>query len=203
MPPTPERTAQLMADPLFEMGNHAWSHADLRIASAAKVRREINGTQSAYADVYNAFKKRDCAKSAFKAKAIPPVPKFFRFPFGRCTKASLAAVNKAGMAVIQWDLPSGDPARGLSANRLANSVIARTKPGSIVVMHANSRGYQTGEALPRIIKTLKAKGYSFVTVGELLKAGKPQIVSTCYDRRPGDLDGKRWTLARSPKSKKK
>ncbi len=38
------------------------------------------------------------------------------------------------------------------------------------------------------IPALKAKGFEFVTVSELLAAGKAEIVPTCYDSRPGDTD---------------
>jgi peptidoglycan-N-acetylglucosamine deacetylase len=31
-------------------------------------------------------------------------------------------------------------------------------------------------------------GYEFVTVSELLAAGEPVIVDSCYDSRPGDTD---------------
>jgi len=37
-----------------------------------------------------------------------------------------------------------------------------------------------------IKKKLKAEGYKFVTVSELVALGKPVIVSECYDRKPGD-----------------
>jgi hypothetical protein len=62
------------------------------------------------------------------------------------------------------------------------------RPGSIVLAHANGRGFHTGAALPRILDELSKRGYRFVTVGELLAAGKPVITPTCYDARPGDTD---------------
>ena len=34
---------------------------------------------------------------------------------------------------------------------------------------------------------LKEQGYSFVTVSELLKAGKPVIAARCYQNNPGDM----------------
>ena len=42
------------------------------------------------------------------------------------------------------------------------------------------------EALPLFVPQLRARGYEFVTVGELLAAGTPEIAPTCYERRPGD-----------------
>ena len=42
------------------------------------------------------------------------------------------------------------------------------KGGSIIVMHINQRGWHTAEALPEIITRLRKRGFTFVTVSELL-----------------------------------
>jgi len=68
------------------------------------------------------------------------------------------------------------------------SVLSHIRPGSIVIFHANGRGVHTSGALPEIVATLKQRGYQFVTVSELLRAGKPVVESRCYDARPGDTD---------------
>jgi peptidoglycan/xylan/chitin deacetylase (PgdA/CDA1 family) len=44
--------------------------------------------------------------------------------------------------------------------------------GSIIVMHVNTRGWHTAEALPEIIANLRKKGYSFVTVSRLIARRK-------------------------------
>jgi hypothetical protein len=46
----------------------------------------------------------------------------------------------------------------------------------------------TAAALPIAIPALKAKGFEFVTVSELLAAGRPVLVDSCYDSKPGDTD---------------
>ena len=74
----------------------------------------------------------------------------------------------------------------MDAKAIAEQIIRHVKPGSIIIGHANGRGWHTAEALPLVIPKLKALGYQFVTVSELLAAGKPVITSTCYDSRPGD-----------------
>jgi peptidoglycan/xylan/chitin deacetylase (PgdA/CDA1 family) len=40
--------------------------------------------------------------------------------------------------------------------------------GSIIIMHANGRGWHTAEALPQIIAFLRGRGFELVTVSELL-----------------------------------
>jgi hypothetical protein len=77
-------------------------------------------------------------------------------------------------------------------------MIRNARPGSIVILHANGRGYHTGEALPVAIPALKAKGFEFVTVSELIAAGKPLVAETCYDSRPGDTDRYDFLLGRKP-----
>jgi hypothetical protein len=54
------------------------------------------------------------------------------------------------------------------------------------VAHANGRGVNTAAALAMVVPKLKEQGYSFVTVSELLAAGKPVIASECYLNAPGD-----------------
>src|SRR5262245_2396369 len=73
-------------------------------------------------------------------------------------------------------------------------VLTNVQPGSIVLFHANGRGWHTEGALPGIIATLKARGYEFATVSELLAAGEPVVSATCYDSRPGDTDRPRHPL---------
>jgi ribosomal protein S18 acetylase RimI-like enzyme len=47
--------------------------------------------------------------------------------------------------------------------------------------------YRWPAALAIALPKLKEQGYSFVTVSELLKAGKPVIAARCYQTSPGDM----------------
>ena len=190
-----ERAAQLMADPLFEIGTHGWSHANLHMTTGQALDDEIGGAVAAYGEARRALGARACAKRASADLArIPAAPKLFRFPFGTCTPEALAGVAHEGQLAIQWDVVSGDPDRNITADGIARAVLAETRPGSIIVAHANGRGLRTAEALPLIVPQLRARGYEFVTVGELLAAGTPEIAPTCYERRPGD--NLRYDIAR-------
>jgi hypothetical protein len=97
-----------------------------------------------------------------------------------------------GLLPIQWDVSSGDPTASQSAAGITQNVLEGVRPGSIVLFHANGRGWHTEAALPDIIAGLKARGYEFVTVTELLAAGEPVMSATCYDSRPGDVDRPRF-----------
>jgi peptidoglycan/xylan/chitin deacetylase (PgdA/CDA1 family) len=183
------RTEQLMTDPLFELANHSETHRNLRLLDSAEVQNEINAPQRAFEHARQRLSSTQCAANAPEGlAAIPPRLTMFRFPFGACNAASLAAVNDAGLLAIQWDLSTGDPDPHQSAAAIANAMIHYVHPGSIIIGHGNGRGWNTAAALPIAIPKLKAMGYQFVTVSELLARGTPVITDTCYDSHPGDTD---------------
>jgi peptidoglycan/xylan/chitin deacetylase (PgdA/CDA1 family) len=174
-----DRAMQLLADPMFEVGNHTYDHANLDHADAAKVADELAKTESVLSEL-RARVKNECPSALPVAQSH-----LFRFPYGSCSPQSLAAVTGMGETPIQWDVVSGDPS-GIAAAPMAKAVLAEVKPGSIIVMHANGRGKHTAEALHMIIPKLRAEGYRFVTVSELLQAGTAQTASACFVEHPGD-----------------
>ncbi len=185
----PARTSQLMTDPLFEFGTHGLAHRNTRLLAGADLKTEIVAPSAIYADASSKLAAQQCAAPHRAAMStIPAAPSLFRFPFGACAPEGLSTANDAGLLAIQWDVSTGDPSPATSAREIAATMINRTRPGSIIIAHANGRGYHTAEALPAAIAGLRAKGFEFVTVSELLAAGRPVVVPTCYDSRPGDTD---------------
>ncbi len=181
-----ERAEQLMADPNFEIGSHGFRHYDLSQAGDQNLNDEIVLTEAAYARTRAGLFGKQCAAGFAQASAVPERMSVMRFPYGRCSPKSLAAVADAGLVAIQWDVVTGDPDPHRSAKAIASTIVTEAHPGAIIVAHANGRGWHTAEALALAIPKLKEEGYSFVTVSELLAAGKPVIASTCYLNRPGD-----------------
>jgi len=181
----PERAQQLIADPLFEIGSHGLRHLDLSHAKEQTLAEEITLTEAAYARARTALTARQC----FAGASQQPQERLtlFRFPYGRCNDKALAATAQAGLVAVQWDLVTGDPDPRVSAKTIANTILTRAHPGAIVVAHANGRGRNTAAALAIALPKLKEQGYSFVTVSELLKAGKPVIAARCYQNNPGDM----------------
>lgn len=183
------RTEQLMTDPLFEIANHGENHRNLRLLDGPNVQAEITGPQLAYQSARRRLSTTQCAARVEGGlDAVAPRIALFRFPFGACNPAAMGAVNDAGLLAIQWDVSAGDPDPGQTPQMIANAIVRNIKPGSIVVAHGNGRGWNTAAALPLAIPKLKAMGYSFVTVSELLARGKPVIADSCYNARPGDTD---------------
>ncbi len=182
------RAQQLIADSRFEMGNHAWTHGNFRNIDRKKMLSEIIDAQKAYRFTKNNIQKQACiTKNHYKFDKSEDMT-LFRFPYGSCTADSLKMVGDKGLLAIQWDVATGDPSKSQSAHRIAQQVLSRVKPGSIIIAHANGRGWNTAKALPLFIPKLIAKGYKFVTVSELLAAGKPVISQYCYDSVLGDTN---------------
>ena len=183
-----DKTLQLMADPLFEVGNHGWTHGNLRVLQGEEMREQIVWTQAEYELLWDRLANLDCVRRLDPSEIarVPSSLKVFRFPYGACNQDALDALTEYGLSAIQWDVVSGDPAPGQTPAMLTRAVVERVKPGSIVIMHANGRGRSTAAALPTIIRELRERGFSFVTVSELLHLGKPVAVDECYEVRPGD-----------------
>ena len=182
-----EKTLQLMADSNFEIGNHAWTHGNLRVLKGQKMLDQIIWTQAEYERIWETLKRRAEDKGlGRKMETIPRQPHNFRFPYGTCNAESLRAVNEMGLNAIQWDVVSGDAATTATPDKLVHNILNNVRPGSIIVFHANGHGHGTAAALPRIISGLKEKGYRFMTVGKLLEEGTPESVQECYELKPGD-----------------
>jgi peptidoglycan-N-acetylglucosamine deacetylase len=194
-----ERAQQLIADPLFEIGGHGWTHRNTRLLAGAALADELVNPERAYRQQRADLAARSCAAGQSAAvKTIPERMGLQRFPFGSCNAASLQAAAENGLLSIQWDLSTGDPSPSQSARAIADAMIRNVRPGSIIIAHANGRGHHTAEAMPLAIPKLKEMGYRFVTVGELLAAGKPVIADTCYDSRPGDTDKYDFLFSKRP-----
>jgi len=182
----PERAMQLMADPLFEVGGHAWTHGNFAVLSEQKRREQLDWTQGQYELIREKLADLAAAKNDTGMGRISEAIRVFRFPYGRCSPQALDLLASKGVAAIQWDVNMADASKTRTAQAVTRDVLRLVKPGSIVLGHANGFGHATAEALKDIIPALRAKGYRFVTVSELLRSGKPVTASDCYDSRPGD-----------------
>ena len=144
--------AKFLADqPQFEIANHAFWHPHMLEKDDERIARELKRTQAVI--------KKFTGKQAL----------YFRPPFGEVDERLAKLAAEAGLVTVQYDIASGDPDPGLSAKRIARSVVNGAKGGSIVVFHMNRNGARTAEALPEIIAGLREKGFELVTVGEMLK----------------------------------
>lgn len=96
-------------------------------------------------------------------------PRFFRPPAVKWSESVIEQAGKLGLKTVTHDVASGDPDRNLKADAIVRYVLWKTKPGSVVIFHINGKGWTTAQTLPRIIEGLRAKGYRFVTMSELME----------------------------------
>ncbi len=193
-----ERAQQLVSDPLFEIGGHGWAHRNVRALSGAALVDELINPHRAYRSVRANLAAKSCAAGSGGIAAVPERLTLHRFAFGACNPAALQTAADSGLISVQWDVSTGDPAPSQSARAIADAMLRNTKPGSIIIAHANGRGFHTAEAMPLAIPRLKALGFEFVTVSELLAAGRPVISDTCYDSHPGDTDKYDFLFSKRP-----
>ena len=79
------------------------------------------------------------------------------------------------MTAVQWNVDSLDW-KGLSAGEIQSRVLKNIVPGSIVLFH--NAAENTPQALPGIIESLLAQGYSIVPVSRILLDGSYTIDHT-------------------------
>jgi len=144
-------TLELAGNPLFELGNHSWSHRDLSAITADEMKSEILLTQQ------------------YMYGLLGYQTNLFRLPYGTYNEDTLNVIGESGLYTIQWDDVSGDPDPNIDAQEMTNWVLQQVQPGSIIIMHANGRGWHTAEALPTIIQSIRQQGYTLVTTSDLLK----------------------------------
>jgi peptidoglycan/xylan/chitin deacetylase (PgdA/CDA1 family)/GT2 family glycosyltransferase len=103
-------------------------------------------------------------------------PHLYRPPHGKKTPWELGDVKQAGYVEVLWNISTSELG-GNTPRFMADQIIAKAKPGGIILLHdgygtfhntPRSNKNTTVEMLPFIIEHLQAKGYSFVTIPELL-----------------------------------
>ncbi|MDQ3126910.1 MAG: polysaccharide deacetylase family protein [Chloroflexota bacterium] len=140
----------------FTLGNHSYTHRDFRTLTGVQIADEIRRTEAALA--------RSCDQD--------PNP-FFRPPSGGYDADVLAAVGVAGYrTTVMWDIdtidwrPIANDPPGPTADQMVAKVLGKAQNGSIVLMHLG--GFETFDALPRIVAGLESAGYDLVTLDQML-----------------------------------
>ena len=120
--------------------------------------------------------RADLSACSEKIEALTgTAPRLFRCPYGEYDDHVITAVRELGMEPIQWSVDSLDW-KGISADEITQRVLQGVQPGSIVLFH--NAAEHTPEALPGILDSLQAQGYSIVPISEILLEGDTFIDST-------------------------
>jgi len=131
------------------IANHTYSHPNLTRLSTADVREQLLTTQK------------------IVVRAAQRKTYWVRPPGGNTNEKVNAIVKGLKMQPILWDLDSHDWTKP-GTKSIVKTVVGGATPGCVVLMHdGGGDRTQTIQALPYIIKTLRGKGYSFVTLDGL------------------------------------
>lgn len=153
----PQLVRQILAAG-HQVGNHSFSHQRMIFKSPAFVAGEIEQTDTLLRD-----------------SGVDGVI-YFRPPYGKKLLVLPWYLMKHHRVSVTWDVaPENFPKIAKDPQALVDYTVQQTKPGSIILLHVMYDSRQaTMQAVPQIIRQLKAQGYRFVTVHELLKLEQAQ-----------------------------
>ena len=140
----------------FEIANHTWDHKTLTKLSDAQIASELKRTQKVISSV--------------TGNQAP----YMRPPGGATNSRVKAVAADLGYTVVMWDRTFADSSKHASAKNSYHYVMeygGGVKPGDIILCHWGSKN--TYEAMKRILPELKAQGYEFVTISELIADSPP------------------------------
>ncbi|MFI6741909.1 polysaccharide deacetylase family protein [Nonomuraea sp. NPDC050451] len=150
------------------VGNHTWDHKDLSKQATSRITDSLRRTEDAV------------------STAIGQRPALARAPYGAVSQAVRDVATELGLALVDWDIDAKDLLAD-KAGDIADLAVRKAHPGAIILMHDIHR--ETVDAVPDILKRLRGKGYSFVTVPELY--GSAGMQAGHLYRSGSELPGKR------------
>jgi cellulose synthase/poly-beta-1,6-N-acetylglucosamine synthase-like glycosyltransferase/peptidoglycan/xylan/chitin deacetylase (PgdA/CDA1 family)/spore germination protein YaaH len=154
-----------------EIGNHTFTHPQFDQISKTELKWQLNLTQR-------------FIESTVGAKTI-----LFRPPYGIDHQpeyaeevALLPTAQDMGYLIIgqridpdDWSSPDGK--NQMPAASIVQNVLRQVDKGNIILLHdGGGERAQTVAALPQIIDALRARGYQFVSIGDLLGKTRAEVM---------------------------
>lgn len=143
--------ARAVAEAGHEIGNHTFSHRRFGRMSEAEMLKEISSCEEAISGVWSR-----------------PVH-YVRPPEGQMNDTVRRVAGMLDYRIILWDVDTRDWAH-TPPDEITRHILDTVQAGDIILMH-DFIGHDspTPEALRMVIPALLERGYSFVTVGELVE----------------------------------
>ncbi|MFF2015133.1 polysaccharide deacetylase family protein [Paenibacillus sp. NPDC058177] len=139
------------------IGNHSYNHPQF-------VKLRLNDFRTQIVRTENILQ----AIAGYKPRLIRP-------PYGDINEQQLKWAKSHGYKLVNWNVDSLDW-KGLSKTQVKNNILSHAGKGAIILQHgggghgSNLRG--SIQALPEVITSLRQRGYTFVTVPQLLQISK-------------------------------
>jgi peptidoglycan/xylan/chitin deacetylase (PgdA/CDA1 family) len=146
---------------------------------------QLLGNHSYHHDAFRwldpGYPELDATQDAFK-RTLGVCPALYRPPHGSHTPFMAKVVSDRGMTMVTWDVSAADWATA-DGDLVARRVLAKVKPGSIILLHDGIDGNIGADrsvvlkALPIILDGLRERGLRPVTLDKLL--GVSGYLETC------------------------
>jgi peptidoglycan/xylan/chitin deacetylase (PgdA/CDA1 family) len=151
------------------IGNHTWDHRHLILMRPSQIRASLEKTDAA---IY--------AAAHVHTHLMRP-------PFGARDWIVMQVARKLGYSVVMWSVPLARDWEYPPARVIAQRILPKVKDGAIIVLHDGNRGQLCAaqhlqahicdrsrdiEATRLIVDSLKAQGYRFVTIPQLVALRK-------------------------------
>ncbi len=155
------QTARRVAAEGHEIGNHGYAHNVMLYYTPPQLEAEVLFTDRILREVTGR------------------IPRFFRPPKAWLLPRIRRAVRGMGYEIVLWSLNSKDWVM-FDHRRMAASLLRRVRDGDIILFHDSGNVFtdeggdrsQTAAVIPLLVEGLRERGFSCVTVGELLERRK-------------------------------
>jgi peptidoglycan/xylan/chitin deacetylase (PgdA/CDA1 family) len=138
--------------PGMTLGNHTMSHPNLRLIGITKATKEMT-------------------ENTKLIKQVTGVQvRYLRPPYGSHNSATDAVAKKLGQAVVNWSAGALDWQYN-TADKVIAATMPQLAPGAIVLAHDIHPW--TIKAVPTLIKKIRAKGYTLVSLDDILGTTSP------------------------------
>ncbi|MFC4010691.1 polysaccharide deacetylase family protein [Nonomuraea purpurea] len=134
------------------IGNHTYSHASLPSRLDNEVLDELKVTQELI------------------GKATGQRPRMFRPPYGHTDDRILGLAHQTDLAQVLWTGTTLDW-NLRDAKKIEAAVLRLAKPNGVILLHDTVPA--TVKAMPKVLKELKKRGYTLVTVPTMLRGKGP------------------------------
>ncbi len=138
--------AKMIVSAGHEVGNHSYSHPDMKKLTAHLAREQLSKTN-------------EIIEAATGVKCV-----WFAPPSGSYRDETIKIANELNMKTVMWTVDTVDW-RKPSPEILINRVMSKIENGSMVLMHPTEA---TAKSLDQLITLIKQKGLEIGTVTELM-----------------------------------
>ncbi|MDQ0175773.1 polysaccharide deacetylase family protein [Bacillus chungangensis] len=139
--------AKMIADSGHELGNHSYTHPDMKTLSREQIREQLIKTNQVI--------------EATTGKQV----RWFGPPSGSYRDEVVAVAHSLQLGTVMWTVDTIDWQKP-SPEVIINSVTTKVSPGAMILMHPTA---STSAALDQLIKSMKQKNLRIGTVSKLMR----------------------------------